>query len=206
MDRSVYRHGRDRMLVGFTTTYAISVDHQYTYQFESRSWRCVLDTTLCAKVCQWLAAGWLFSLDTPGSSTNISFFFYYYYYIYLKGVFHSLTRNDIGCHCILKINSKCWMFEQWFYCCPSYSSHFKFSKVINTLSPNGLYKDSYLADKKHSDNHSYFVFHTCGFNDFETGLVKTNPSRVTFAARYCCSTYRIRDFASFLNIFDKSNP
>jgi hypothetical protein len=30
----------------------------------------VLDTTLCDKVCQWLATGWWFSPDTPVSSTN----------------------------------------------------------------------------------------------------------------------------------------
>ena len=30
----------------------------------------VLDTTLCDKVCQWLAAGQWFSLGTPVSSTN----------------------------------------------------------------------------------------------------------------------------------------
>ena len=30
----------------------------------------VIDTTLCDKVCQWLAAGWWFSLGTPVSSTN----------------------------------------------------------------------------------------------------------------------------------------
>ena len=40
---------------GFTTTCAIS------REFESCSWRGVLDTTLCDKVCQWLAAGWWFS-------------------------------------------------------------------------------------------------------------------------------------------------
>ena len=34
---------------------------------ESRSWRCVFNTTLCDKVCQWLVAGQWFS---PGSSTN----------------------------------------------------------------------------------------------------------------------------------------
>ena len=32
--------------------------------------RCVLDTTLCDKVCQWLATGWRFSPGTPASSTN----------------------------------------------------------------------------------------------------------------------------------------
>jgi hypothetical protein len=34
--------------------------------------RGVLDTTLCDKVCQWLAAGRWFSLDTPIFSTNKS--------------------------------------------------------------------------------------------------------------------------------------
>ena len=32
--------------------------------------RGVLDTTLCDKVCQWLAAGWWFSPGTPVSSTK----------------------------------------------------------------------------------------------------------------------------------------
>ena len=34
------------------------------------SWRGVLDTTLCDKVCQWLATGRWFSPGTPVSSTN----------------------------------------------------------------------------------------------------------------------------------------
>ena len=32
--------------------------------------RCVLDTILCDKVCQWLVAGWCISPSTPDSSTN----------------------------------------------------------------------------------------------------------------------------------------
>jgi hypothetical protein len=39
-------------------------------QFEPRSWRGVLDTTLCDKVCQWLATGRWFSPGTQVSSTN----------------------------------------------------------------------------------------------------------------------------------------
>jgi len=38
-------YGRDRMVVRFKTTYTIS-------EFESCSWRGVLDTTLCDKVFQ----------------------------------------------------------------------------------------------------------------------------------------------------------
>ena len=44
--------GLDRMVVGFTTTYAISAYHHYSFEFEPRSWRGVLDTTLCDQVCQ----------------------------------------------------------------------------------------------------------------------------------------------------------
>ena len=51
------RHSRDRMAVGFTTTYAISAYHHYKCEFDTRAW--ILDTTLCDKVCQW------FSLGTP---------------------------------------------------------------------------------------------------------------------------------------------
>ena len=45
-------HGRDRMVVRFTTTYAISAYHHYPCEFEFRSCRGVLDTTVCDKVCQ----------------------------------------------------------------------------------------------------------------------------------------------------------
>jgi hypothetical protein len=37
--------GHDRMVVGFTTTYAISTHHHKSCEFEFRSWRAVLDTT-----------------------------------------------------------------------------------------------------------------------------------------------------------------
>jgi len=49
-----YRRRRDRMVVGFTTTCAISTYYHWGCEFESRSWQCVLDTILCYKVCQWL--------------------------------------------------------------------------------------------------------------------------------------------------------
>jgi hypothetical protein len=40
--------GRDRMVVGFTTTCAISAYHHKRCEFEVRSCRGVLDATLCA--------------------------------------------------------------------------------------------------------------------------------------------------------------
>ena len=42
--------GRGRMMGGFTTPFAISA--LSPLKFESRSCRCVLDTTLCDTVCQ----------------------------------------------------------------------------------------------------------------------------------------------------------
>ena len=55
-------------IVGFTTTYAITVYHHLSCEF--KSWWGVLDTTLCDKVCQWLTTDRWFSLCTPVSSTN----------------------------------------------------------------------------------------------------------------------------------------
>jgi hypothetical protein len=40
----------DRIVDGFTTTYAISAYHHERCEFESCLWRAVLDTTLCDKV------------------------------------------------------------------------------------------------------------------------------------------------------------
>jgi len=62
--------GCDSMVVVFTTTYAFSAYHHYNCELESRSWRGALDTTLCDKVCQWLATGRWFYPGTSVSSTN----------------------------------------------------------------------------------------------------------------------------------------
>jgi hypothetical protein len=60
------RRVRDRMLVGFTTTYAINTYHN------SYPGRGVFDTTLCDKVCQWFVTGRWFSRGIPVSSINKS--------------------------------------------------------------------------------------------------------------------------------------
>jgi hypothetical protein len=41
----------DRMVVGFMTTHAIGAYHHLSCEFKPRSWRGVLDTTSCDKVC-----------------------------------------------------------------------------------------------------------------------------------------------------------
>ena len=65
------RRGRDRMVVRFTTTCAISVYHHESCKFESSLWWGVLNTTLFDKVCQWLAPGWWFFPGTRGFSPLI---------------------------------------------------------------------------------------------------------------------------------------
>ena len=64
------RRGRDNMVVGFTTTCAISAYHHESCGFEPCSWRGVLDTTLCDEACQWFVTGRWFSSGTPVSPTN----------------------------------------------------------------------------------------------------------------------------------------
>ena len=58
------------MIVGFTTASAISAYHHLSCEFEPCSWWGVPDTTLCDKVCKWLATGQWFSPGTLVSSTN----------------------------------------------------------------------------------------------------------------------------------------
>ena len=67
-----HHRGRDRMVVRFTTTCAISTYHHYSCEFEPCSWWGVLDTTLGDKVCQWFSAGRWLSPGSPISSTNKS--------------------------------------------------------------------------------------------------------------------------------------
>jgi len=62
--------GRDRMVVGFTTTYVICAYHHWCCGFDFRLRRSMLNTTFCDKVCQWLAVGRWFSPGPPVSSTN----------------------------------------------------------------------------------------------------------------------------------------
>ena len=64
------RCGRGYIVVECTTTYAIRAYHHWSYEFESRSWRGVLDTTLGDKLCQWIATGRWSSPGTPVFSTN----------------------------------------------------------------------------------------------------------------------------------------
>jgi hypothetical protein len=58
------------MVVGCTTTCVVNFYHHWSCEFEPRSWRGVLDTTLCDKVCQWLVTGRWFYPDIQVSSSN----------------------------------------------------------------------------------------------------------------------------------------
>ena len=64
------RRGRDSMVVGSTTTYAISAYHHQSCEFEPRTWQGILDTTLCDKDCRWFP---LLSSGTRVSSGFLCF-------------------------------------------------------------------------------------------------------------------------------------
>jgi len=66
------RRDRHRMVVRFTTTYAISAYHHQRCEFEFRSWWGVLDTALCDRVRQWLAGDFCRVLRFPPLRYNWS--------------------------------------------------------------------------------------------------------------------------------------
>ena len=62
---------RNRMVFGFTSTIqSVRITTKSREFTDSRSWRGVLDKTLCDNVCQLLATGRWFSPDTRVSATN----------------------------------------------------------------------------------------------------------------------------------------
>jgi hypothetical protein len=71
---SVKLHWRDNILlykityqdIGFSGTWCMQCS-----EFESRSWRGILDTTLCNKVCQWLVTDRRFSPVSFNNKTDL---------------------------------------------------------------------------------------------------------------------------------------
>jgi hypothetical protein len=64
---NMIRYMSDILLLGTVWRKSVNIA---TEEFEPRSWRDVLETTLWDKVCKWLATAWWFSLGTTVSSTN----------------------------------------------------------------------------------------------------------------------------------------
>ena len=98
----------DRMVVGFITTCAI---------ISPPKWQGILDTTLCDKVCQWLAIGWCFSPDTPVSSTNKTDC-YDFTEILLKVVLNTITHT-------LSLNKKFYLCLIFLHTCTSVHARIK---------------------------------------------------------------------------------
>ena len=95
------RRDRYRMVIGFTTTYVIGAHHHWCgFDIPLRA-RC---TTLCDKVCHWLAAGRQFSLIPPVSSINKTDC-HNITEILLKVALNAITRNFTYFWCLTK-NSK----------------------------------------------------------------------------------------------------
>jgi hypothetical protein len=109
---------RDYMVVGFTTTCVISAYYHLICEFKFCLWWGIFETTLCDKICQWLATGRWFSPGTPVSSTNktdrdpIT-------EILLKVTLHIITLTldiiviDQFCKVIVPANRDIWYYN-WF--------------------------------------------------------------------------------------------
>ena len=96
------RHGRDRMVVEFTATCAISDYHHYNGEFEFRSWWGVFDAISCDEACQWLATGRWFSPGTPISSRNKTYC-HDIAEISLKVALNTIALRPYGIHNFLPI-------------------------------------------------------------------------------------------------------
>ena len=107
----------DRMVVGFITTCASSAYQHSSCEFESCSWRSLLDTILCDKVCQWLSTSQWFSPDIPVSSTNKTDC-YDFTEILLKVVLNTITHT-------LSLNKKFYLCLIFLHTCTSVHARIK---------------------------------------------------------------------------------
>ena len=90
------RRGHDHMVVGFTTTNAISAYNHWCYGFKSRSGQGIQHYGLCDNVCQWFATCLCFSLGPLVSSINQNWPPRYNWNIVESGVKHHQTIFYLG--------------------------------------------------------------------------------------------------------------
>jgi hypothetical protein len=88
-----------------------------TIRSRSRSWRGVLDTILCDKICQWFKIDRWFSPGTPVSSTNKTDFYDITEILLKKSnqTYNSMQLNVLWSQkvqSIYEINSWCWIWYQ----------------------------------------------------------------------------------------------
>jgi hypothetical protein len=87
------RRGHDHMVVGYKATRVINAYHHWRCEFETRSWRALLDTTLCDEVCQWLATARWFSpvILTLRENIHLSTGFGLVFFMVLNATFHNIS-------------------------------------------------------------------------------------------------------------------
>jgi hypothetical protein len=104
--------GRDCMVTGFITTYAISAYHHWCCEFESPSGRGELDTALCDKVCQWLATSQWFSPGSPVFSPNKTIILLKVAFNTIKPTIQTKKSNHVWMM-QKKNNNLTWQFSTW---------------------------------------------------------------------------------------------
>jgi hypothetical protein len=120
--KSLTRRGRAHMIVRFITTYAISIYHPWMCEFEPRSWRVVLDTTLCGLFVNFTVFIFIFlfvSLHSAVYCFNIyNFIFLIHFVRQLSQDWRSLHyyETDILLHTIYEIISTTIIYYQWRQC------------------------------------------------------------------------------------------
>ena len=117
------RRGRDHMVVGFTTTYAISalsaLMFLFSFFFRARS------TTLCDNVCQWFSPG------SPVSSTNKTDR-HYISEILLKVTLNTIKQTNKQYDCSSLWCQRCqYFFFRRQYCLSFFKKSLKISESVN---------------------------------------------------------------------------
>ena len=93
--------------------------HQWNSEFERGSWRGVLDTTQCDKVCEWLMTGWWIILGTLAFSSSCLYIFWQKYIhvigfiVFLICLLISILMVEYLMICIFLL-SMC-MYCKWHY-------------------------------------------------------------------------------------------
>ena len=149
-----------------------------TSEFESRSWRGVLDATLCDKVCQKLATGRLFSPGTSVSCTNKSdrhditeillymcifsysdivcvYFPTVILYVFINLLWYCMclfSYSDLVCVYFPTVILYVYIFLQWYFMCL-----FSYCDIVWVYFPTVMFTAKFMSNYEYSLTRSQFL-------------------------------------------------